>query len=140
MYYQHRKTRKKYASFPKNDVCEFCDPKKYSEVVYEETEHAYVIPNRTFYDHWELRKITDHRLIIPKSHVLTLADLNKAERADVMDIIADYESRDYEIYARAPGSSTRSVPHQHTHLIKAESKAAKGLFFLRKPYILWLFR
>ncbi len=140
MYYQYRRTRKKYFGFPHTDECQFCLPRKYSNQIFQETEHAYVIPNRTFYDHWELRKVVDHRMVIPKKHAQTLGDLSKEERADIMDIIADYESRDYEIYARSPNSSSRSVPHQHTHLIKTEAKPGRGLFFLDKPYILWLFR
>jgi len=140
MYYQFRRTRKKYYSFPRTDTCQFCDPQSHSQQIFQETEHAYVIPNRTFYDHWELRKVIDHRMVIPKKHVQTLGDLSTEELTDLMSIIADYESRNYEIYARSPGSSSRSVPHQHTHLIKTEPKPGRGLFFLSKPYILWLFR
>jgi diadenosine tetraphosphate (Ap4A) HIT family hydrolase len=140
MYYHYRKTRKKYASFPPATDCQFCDPHKHAAAIHQETPHAYVIANRTFYDQWELRKVTDHRMIIPKRHVHTLSELSAEERVDIIDIIADYESRGYEVYARAPTSTTRSVQHQHTHLIKAEPKTARGLFFLHKPYILWLFR
>ena len=140
MYYQYRRTRKKYFSFPKTDECQFCNPHKHSQQIFLETEHAYVIPNRTFYDHWELRKVADHRMVIPKKHVQTLGDLSKEELADIIGIIAEYESNNYEIYARSPNSSSRSVPHQHTHLIKTDVKPRRGLFFLNKPYILWLFR
>lgn len=140
MYYHYRKSRKKYHSFPATNECQFCNPKEHAAAIYQETPHAYVIANRVFYDQWELRKVTDHRMIIPRRHVHTLAELSAEERTDIIDLIADYESQGYEVYARAPTSTTRSVQHQHTHLIKAEPKTGRGLFYLRKPYILWLFR
>lgn len=140
MYYKYRKTRRKFDNFPQTNDCQFCNPQKYAAAIYEETEHAYVVLNRTPYDQWELRKVTDHRMILPKRHVISLSDLNPEERADIMNIIADYESQHYEVYARSPVSESRSVGHQHTHLIKTERKVHRGLFYLSKPYILWLFR
>ncbi|HEY1064413.1 MAG TPA: HIT domain-containing protein [Candidatus Saccharimonadales bacterium] len=141
MYYQTRKTRNKYHSFPPSADCHFCDPHKNTEHIFEETQHAYVIPNRTFYDQWELRKVIDHRMVIPKQHTNTLNDLSTEALTDIMQIIARYESEGYEVYARSPGSSSRSVPHQHTHLIKTEAHPRwKRMIFMQKPYILWLFR
>lgn len=141
MYYQTRQTRKKYLSFPPADACHFCDPHTHAERVLEETTHAYIIPNRTFYDHWELRKVVDHRLLVPKQHVTSLRELEEVALADMMKVIARYESEGYEIYARSPGSVSRSVVHQHTHLIKTEPKPRwTRMIFMRKPYILWMFR
>jgi diadenosine tetraphosphate (Ap4A) HIT family hydrolase len=140
MYYHFRKTRNRYIGFPKSDDCHFCDPEKNSERIIETTEYAHVIPNRTFYDQWELRKVVDHAMIIPKRHVLSLSELSAEERLDIMNLVAEYEGKGYEIYARSPVSLSRSVPHQHTHLIKTEPKVGRGLFYLSKPYILWLFK
>jgi diadenosine tetraphosphate (Ap4A) HIT family hydrolase len=140
--YHFRKTRKLYTSFPKDAVetCHFCNPHENSERIIRETNNAYVIPNRTFYDQWELRKVIDHAMIIPKRHIASLNELNSDERLDIMNIIAEYEGNGYEIYARSPGSKSRSVLHQHTHLIKTETKVARGIFMLRRPYVLWLIK
>jgi diadenosine tetraphosphate (Ap4A) HIT family hydrolase len=140
MYYHTRKTRRRYMSFSPPSDCHFCNPQKYSEQVFKQSTHAFVIPNRTFYDQWELRKVVDHAMIIPKRHVLSLQELNPEERMDIMDLIAEYESNGYNIYARPPKSDTRSVPHQHTHLIKTDNKPGRGLFYWVKPYILLRFR
>lgn len=138
--YHLRKTRKRYEKYGRSQACDFCDPAQHSSTIIKETKHAYVIPNRTFYDHWETRRVTDHRMIIPKRHVLHLGELNADERKDVIDLMAEYESRGYQVYARSPDSVSRSIPHQHTHLIKTEHKDHRIMFFMRRPYILWLWR
>lgn len=138
--YQFNKTRKIYSKYAKqqSDICDFCHPHTNTKRVVTENKHALVIENRVHYDLWELRRVTDHLLVIPRRHVHHLNELNSAERADIMDFIAEYEGvKHYEVYARSPSSVTRSVGHQHTHLIKADNKPKRGLVFLRKPYILW---
>lgn len=79
-------------------------------------------------------------MVIPKRHVNSLGDLSAEERADIMATLGKYERQNYNIYARAPGNASRSVPHQHTHLIKISNRFNKGVFFWQRPYILWLFR
>lgn len=135
--YHYRSTRKRYNSTPKTASCPFCDPAEHKERIIRETEHAYVIPNRTFYDQWEARRVVDHLMIVPKQHVLQLQDLSQVARLDVINLMAEYEAADYQIYARSPGSKSRSVDHQHTHLIKTKGKHGRGLFILFKPYIVW---
>lgn len=101
-----------------------------------EDKHVYIVPNLTKYDLWELFDVKEHLLVIPKRHVETLADLKPAERTAVIDIVADYESRGYSIYARGVGFVNRSVKHQHTHLIKTTNKRPKLAVFFTKPYLL----
>lgn len=137
VYYHNRKTRKQYHSFPKPTNCHFCHPGKQTEPVSYDGKLAYVVPNRTPYDQWELRHVIDHLMVIPRRHVGSLNELDADERAEIMDIIADYESRGYEIYARSPSSVTRSQAHQHTHLLKLENKVGRGFVFWRKPYFFW---
>lgn len=132
--YHYRKSEKAYSNFPKPTDCPFCDPKETASAV-RETEHAFVIPNRTFYDIWELRRVTDHLMIVPKQHVCSLADLSDAAKLDIMNLIGEYEGGDYNVYARSATSTTRSVAHQHTHLIKAEQKLARMLLHIRRPYM-----
>lgn len=132
--FHYRKNLKRYRSYPKPKVCSFCETNLDERKVLE-TKHAYVVPNRVFYDLWELRAVTDHLLVVPKRHVRSLGELTKAERADIMDILADYESKNYNVYARAVDSKQRSVGHQHTHLIKTHNKQARGSLSIQKPYI-----
>lgn len=140
MYHHDRQAHKKYLSFPRSNSCDFCDPPGKFKKIIAETAHAWIVENRVAYTQWELRKVTEHLMVFPKSHVLTLNELSQDARIDIINVMAQYEADGYEIYARAPTSSTRSVPHQHTHLIKAEPKIGRGLLYWGKPRILWLFR
>lgn len=137
--YHYRKTRKKYDNFPRPKACAFCDYESIKETIVEEFDHCYVIPNRTFYDVWEMRNVTDHLLIIPKSHTESIGSLREAERHEVIEVIAKYESSGYNFYGRGPGNSQKSVPHQHTHLLKVDETPARGAVFIRKPYVLFKF-
>ncbi len=96
----------------------------------------YVIPNRTHYDLFEGRRVLDHLLLLPKRHAEKFADFTDAEKLDMLKIIADYESRGYNIHARGVGDIGRSVKHQHTHLIKLSQAHPKFILHIRRPYIL----
>lgn len=132
--FHYRKNLKIYHSYPKPNVCSYCDGDLVGRKV-EVTKYAYVVPNRTFYDLWELRAVMDHLLIIPKRHVRSLKDLTAPERKDIMDLMCKYEVQNYNVYARAINSKQRSVDHQHTHLIKTHDKQARGSLSIQKPYI-----
>ncbi len=132
--YHYRKTRKIYAGYPKPASCPFCDLQA-SERVLRETKHAYLLANRTFYDVWELRNVVDHLMVVPKAHVHSLSELSDTAKLDIMNLIGEYESHDYNVYARAVRSVTRSVAHQHTHLIKTDRQNGRLLLHIRKPYL-----
>ncbi len=123
-----------YNKFPKPADCPFCDATETAQAI-RETEHAYILPNRIFYDVWELRRVTDHLMVVPKAHVRSLSELPDEAKLDIMNLIGEYESGDYNVYARATTSMTRSVTHQHTHLIRADHKAARLLLHLSRPYV-----
>ncbi len=53
----------------------------------------------------------------------------------MMTLIGKYEAKGYNVYARGIGSISRSVAHQHTHLIKLVEKRAKIYVHVQKPYI-----
>jgi diadenosine tetraphosphate (Ap4A) HIT family hydrolase len=133
--FHYRTTKKKYAGYPKPATCPFCDRKMAYEKI-AETTHAFIAPNRVFYDLWELRTVTDHLLVIPKRHVSSLSELTPTERIDIMNVIADYEGGGYNVYARAANSPQKSVGHQHTHLIKTETHQGRLMLYLKKPYLL----
>lgn len=134
----YRKTRKLYNTRLRVNSCPFCDPVTIKRQL-EASDHNYIVANLTQYDMWEMLDVVEHLLVVPKRHVLSLNELTDEEKLDHMNIIAAYEAEGYNIYARSVSSSTRSVPHQHTHLIKASGKRAKAVLFLQKPYFLFKF-
>jgi diadenosine tetraphosphate (Ap4A) HIT family hydrolase len=96
------------------------------------------VQNRFPYDIWEYHDVTDHLMVVPKRHVQSLTDLNKAERTEIMDLIADFEGQDYNVYARSKNSLHRTVTaHQHTHLIKLDAKRPRISIYVAKPYLLF---
>lgn len=115
--------------------CTFCRGETQGKVVYENNT-MFVIPNRVSYDMFEGRKVTDHVMVIPKMHHENFNAFNDQEKIDAMTIIADYESRGYNVYARGVDSPSRSVKHQHTHLIKLVDKPSNLVIFARRPYLL----
>lgn len=134
--FHYRSSRQKYISFPAHDRCPFCDAQSKKESI-AETKHTRIVKNRVSYDLWELRQVTDHLLLLPKRHVLSFSALTKEEKLDVITTIGEYEDRGYNVYARAPTNAQRSVPHQHTHLIKTEGPQGKFMLFIKKPYFLF---
>jgi diadenosine tetraphosphate (Ap4A) HIT family hydrolase len=138
--YHFRKTRETYARHNSGDkqqpTCTFCNELKKATNVIEEGKTMFVIPNRVSYDIFEGRKVTGHLMIIPKRHVESLKDFTDEEAAEFVRMSAKYESNGYNVYARAIGNISRSVLHQHTHLIKTDARRTRAIFFIRKPYFL----
>lgn len=139
--YRTRKNSKKYA--PKKNRqqiisgerrCPFCHVQD-TEIVVSH-KNANVIRNIHPYQFWELMSVTDHLMIAPTHHVEALHELTKAERHDIIDLIAAYEKQGYNVYAREPGNITKTVLHQHTHLIKTAYRPARLFVHLRRPYFL----
>lgn len=107
-----------------------------TQPIIEEDGTMYIMENRTSYDVFEGRRVLDHLMVIPKRHVEMVTDFTDQEKLDHMNIIGRYEKEGYNVYARGVGSVTRSVKHQHTHLIKLSDKLPKGTLYIRKPYFL----
>lgn len=97
---------------------------------------SYVIHNIYPYHYWEFMGVVDHLLIVPKRHVESLSELSNNEKLEIMNMIAMYEQDGYNVYARTATNSIKTVPHQHTHLIKTNNKLARLFVHLRKPYLL----
>lgn len=132
-----RKTVKHYLSRQQVSGCPFCDKATLDKAV-RQTKSVYIVRNLTQYDMWEGHRVIDNLIVVPKRHVASMKELSEQERLEIIDLIADYEEQNYSVFARGVGSVTRSVEHQHTHLIKVHHKRPKFVMFIRWPY--WLFR
>jgi diadenosine tetraphosphate (Ap4A) HIT family hydrolase len=101
-----------------------------------ETEFSYVIPNKIEYDLWESHRVLEHHMVLPKRHAESISEMNDQERQDMLQIIADYEAKGFNIYARGVGGPTRSIAHQHTHLIRIQPDRPKLIVHIKKPHFL----
>lgn len=137
--HHYRKTKTIYSKHNaldiKKDTCNFCHPDTKDKILYE-NDSMYVAANRVSYDIFEDRKVTDHLMVIPKKHHESIQSFNDKEKCDAMNVMGEYEAKGYSVYARGLGSPTRSVKHQHTHLIKLVDKLSKMIIYARKPYVL----
>jgi diadenosine tetraphosphate (Ap4A) HIT family hydrolase len=130
--FRNRTSHLQYHNFSQTG-CPFCAKFQKPELI-ATTTHAQVVRNAFSYDVWEGKKVIDHLMILPKRHVASLGKLKPAELADIMKLMAEYEANNYNVYARGVANVTRSVVHQHTHLIKTTDKEAKFYFYSAKPY------
>ena len=138
--HHYRKTLKTYATHNAKDKvssgCTFCrEIADKSRVIYE-NDTMFIIPNRVSYDMFEGRRVLEHYMVIPKRHVETLADFTDQEKIDQMTIAGEYEEKGFNVYARGKGSVSRTVEHQHTHLIKLVDKRSRFVLYAQKPYVL----
>ena len=135
----YRKTIQEYKAHNKADrnrqICTFCSEVNGPRIT-GENETMFILPNRVSYDMFEGRRVVDHLMVIPKRHVETIAEFSDREKVDQMTIIGEYEAKGYNTYARGVGTVSRSVKHQHTHLIKLTDKKSKAVVYLQKPYVL----
>lgn len=138
--YHYRKTRRMYARHNSGDklltTCTFCNEYEKASNITEEGKTMFVIPNRISYDLFEGRKVTGHLMIIPKRHVESFEDFTDQEALELIRMSAKYEADGYNVYARGVGNISRSVLHQHTHLIKTDDKRTRAIFYIRKPHFL----
>lgn len=96
-----------------------------------------MVDNLFPYEIWDGHQVADHLMITPKRHVEGMAEFDAAERQEVIELLAKYEAQGYSIYARAPLNKQKTVPHQHTHLIKLHGRPKRFQVACKKPYVLW---
>ena len=131
-----KKHRKSAAYSNDAAVCVFCSlHKNEPERIRESTNSCLVIENLYPYDFWDHHRVTDHLMIVPKRHVQGIHELNSAERNDYWKLLQKYEGQSYNFYARAGSNTTKSVHHQHGHLIKTDTSKNRMLLFLRTPMV-----
>ncbi len=120
--------------------CDFCKIDKTNEQFMRETSSFKVIKNIFPYEIWDHQIVLDHLMIVPKKHMDTLAHISNKAAGEYIGLVTAYEKRGYCIFARAAGSVMKSIPHQHTHLIKLANHRIKGVVYHEKFKIRWLIK
>lgn len=138
MPFRRRSTEKSYLRYLKEetlaaDNCPFCDIKN-RKILYEGKAFR-VVENIYPYDIWDDLKVLDHLLIVPRRHIAKIADFTKAEDGEYMKIVHDFDKKGYSLYARSAGNSSKSIVHQHSHLIKTANKKISFWLYLHRPYL-----
>ncbi|HSH31795.1 MAG TPA: hypothetical protein VK963_03985 [Candidatus Saccharimonadales bacterium] len=127
-YRQYVKTRPAVA-------CEFCADLSHQMV--EAREHVLIVKNLFPYTIWDCCTVVDHLMILPRQHTDTLSALSPAAKLAYIEAMGQYEAKGYDIYARTAANTTKSIPHQHTHLIKLDRRQKKFIAYLRRPYFMF---
>lgn len=139
--WRDRKTQKSYrayvASKPRAAVCEFCTLTPGDGQVVKVLDAFFVARNLYPYTIWDSFYVDEHLMLIPKRHVENIGALPAKDLISYGRLISEYEAQGYSIYGRAASNGARSVPHQHTHLIKVSRRRVHGLLYLRRFGITW---
>jgi len=136
------KSEKEYKKLKKTrakvDGCVFCkfDKQPGKEEVIKEFTDFWVVENTFPYDIWDDQGVVDHIMVVPKRHMESLGEMNTDEMTEFSCIIGSYDKLGYSIYARSFKNSIKSVPHQHTHLIKLDAKEISFMIYSKKPHVL----
>lgn len=134
------RSRKEYITYEKHrkrvepNVCEFCQISKGDDQFVEQFQFFKVIKNIFPYSIWDGQNVADHLMVVPLKHTDNLSNMSVKEKVEYVDILQKYESRGYNIYARAPVSIRKSIIHQHTHLIKPIGSVKHFILALTKPF------
>ena len=116
--------------------CIFCRVSKNNVAqIIEARKHCLILRNIHGYDMWDGFGVVDHLMVIPRRHVVGLSELTKAEKMACLEAMTEYEAQGYSLYARAPENSSKTVVHQHTHLIKIDNKRKRWLLHIRRPHV-----
>jgi diadenosine tetraphosphate (Ap4A) HIT family hydrolase len=129
--YNPDKTRESLQKLDK--LCPFCSLP--SEQIVKRYKDFLVVKNLYGYQFWEFMDVTEHLMIIPKRHIQSIVELSKTEKQELIDIMGEWEDSGYNVYLREKESAMKSVPHQHSHLIKTKNKVAKFALYIRRPYL-----
>jgi diadenosine tetraphosphate (Ap4A) HIT family hydrolase len=104
--------------------CPFCrlggGKDKVGHTIMKETDLFWVVKNKFPYVRWDARPVEDHLMVVPKRHVDSTSEMTEAERNELMDLIAETEPLGFSFYGRSLYNDSRSIAHQHTHLLKVK--------------------
>jgi len=127
----------KYRQANPHKGCPFCAFSQNDGQTVSETSKFWVARNIFPYSIWEGLPVIEHLMITPKRHVDSLHHFTPAESKEYMTLLGDYDKLGYSVYTRASSNVSKSVAHQHTHLLKLGTKVAKVSLYLKRPYMLW---
>ena len=117
------------------NICVFCEIKKGSSEIVTKYSHFNVVTNAFPYTLWDSCRVTEHMMIVPLRHIESTSKFTPEEVAEHHAISSDYEKKGYDLYARGLSSNMKSIPHQHTHLIKTDGKKINGLVYVEEPLV-----
>jgi hypothetical protein len=132
---KQEKQYRKHQKHTDSTVCSFCVINEDHAQFVHGTKFFKIIRNRFPYDFWDGQGIVDHLMIVPHRHTHDLSSMKNDEKIEYVDLIATYEGRGYSFFARSPSSITKSIAHQHTHLIKSDRRLKRFVLLLKKPLI-----
>lgn len=137
--HRHRSQELKYRKHLKNNSvqkqCIFCAFSKKNKQFIKETTYFWEVKNIFPYTLWDSCKVIAHNMLVPKRHIISLAELQPAELKEYTKIISQKEKEGYDVYSRGKSSHMKSIPHQHTHFIKTNHKKIKRMFYNDTPLI-----
>lgn len=139
---RNRKENKVYNKYRRTDDfrnnCVFCEFTDKHEQVIKEYGLFFVSKNIFPYSYHDDQDVQEHLLIVPKRHIDAVGKFNNEEKLGLVEIIGEYEKAGYNFLGRAPQSPIKSIPHQHTHLIKPGKKVVNYIFYSSKPDFRWI--
>lgn len=130
---QEEKRYKRYLKHH-DGICPFCESASQTPALTEESTNFLVVKNSFPYSIWDGQSVKEHLMVVPRKHTDSLAGLSLQQSKEYLDILRKYEESGYNIYTRSLNSTTRSITHHHTHLIKTNHKTHKLLILARWPF------
>ena len=131
----YKKYRQKNQNSPKN--YNFYERVKSERGIVEDLEFFIVAKNLFSYQIWDGFEVREHLLVIPKRFVEGINEFSKQEFDEFQKILAKYEAKGFSIYARAPKNKSKTVMHQHTHLILHSNRRLKWLISKQGKFLWW---
>ena len=134
-----RRDQKRYHRHSKHVTsgCDFCAFKISDDQVIREFTYFWLVYNRFPYGVWDSLGVDEHLMIIPKRHVDAIHHFTPEEGREYLELLGRYEATGYSIYSRATKSKSRTITHQHTHLMKLDDRIKRVMIHLHRPYIFW---
>ncbi len=132
---KQEKIYRKHQKRTDDSICSFCVITENHDQFVDKAKYFNIIRNRFPYDFWDGQGIIDHLMIVPHRHTNDLSGMKNDEKIEYVDLISAYEKRGYSFFARSPSSITKSIAHQHTHLIKSDRRLKRFVLLLKKPLI-----
>jgi ATP adenylyltransferase len=133
-----RHTERAYKHYRKHkeDKCDFCHFSADSPEVIAEYPLFWHVVNKFGYAVWDGCRVVEHSMIVPKRHVVSLSEFTPEEALEYFALTSEFEGDGNSLYSRSDKQVTKSVPHQHTHIIRLDGKKLKSLVYNHSPHIL----